>query len=683
MPEPRRPLDAAAPPRTARRASLSEVAALRVQAAILAEIRDAIVVTDLDGHITYWNDGATALFGYTAQEMLGRTPSEIYPPDEPDLPSRIGSEFVGDWRGIRKDGSSVWVRLHARPLLDSLGMPIGGIGVATDLTERKRDELERQRLATAVEQSAESIVITDADASIVYVNPAFERATGYASEEVLGANPRILKSGVQSPTFYHAMWAAISNGLPWVADMTNRRKDGTLFQEEAVFTPMTDEDGSITGYVAVKRDVTRQRQTEAEGTAAIRERALIADTLRQLPAGMPAEATGQAVCQQVVNLTGLAHAHLFLFGRDGYATPIGLATYDGTVGSGRRLPLFRSQQLRERSAVGPWIEDWVERPGHPHNKMLRALGIRAAAYVPVPAGGGIAGLLIGGSSDVGATGILSNALPALLDVAEIAGMLLDPAIALNGETDRSRQRVSEMIEARAFSTVFQPILDLGSRRVVGYEALTRFDDRTPPDRFFAEARRLDMERELEIATMRAALAASEALPPGGFLSLNASPDLIAEPTELAELLAVRDRPIVLEVTEHAPIDDYSALRQALLAIGPDIRLAVDDAGAGVANFDHLVGLRPQFIKIDSRLVRGVNTDPARQALTVALLHFASSTDSRIIAEGIETEPELTVLRHLGVELGQGFLLARPAPATELATKRPSDPSVHLRAISGG
>jgi PAS domain S-box-containing protein len=654
-----------------------------MHAGILAEIRDAVVVTDVQGRVTYWNDGATRIFGYTADEVLGRTPEFMYADDDPDLASRVGDDLVEEWRGVRKDGSTVWIQLHARPLLDEGGQPIGGIGVATDITDRKRNDEERQRLAMAVEQAAESVVITDAQARIVYVNPSFERLTGYSRDEVIGKNPRILKSGIQSATFYDAMWAAISNGLPWVADMTNRRKDGTLFQEEVVVTPMKDGTGTITGYVAVKRDVTRERALEAEGTAAIRERALIVETLRNLPIGMSPEATGQAVCQQVVGMSGLLHAHLFLFADDGHAVPIGLATHDGRVAQRRQLPIARSLQLHARASEGPWIEDWKERQGHPHNQMLQDLGVRAAAYVPVRVRGELVGLIIAGAGTSGAALALSNVLPGLVDFAEVAGALLEPTLAAGSETAVARKRLAGIIAKRAFHPVFQPIVDLRSQEIAGFEALTRFDDGTRPDIAFSEARRLGMEHELEIATMREALNEARHLPSDGFLSLNTSPTLITQDTGLGDLLAARTRSIVLEVTEHEAIVDYDALRRALREIGPDLHLAVDDAGAGVANFHHLVGLRPQFIKVDQGLVRDVDSDPARQALIVALLHFARSTDCRVIAEGIQTEPELTTLRKLGVELGQGYLLGRPAPVAELQARRaPVHAAPKLRVIRG-
>jgi EAL domain-containing protein (putative c-di-GMP-specific phosphodiesterase class I) len=118
---------------------------------------------------------------------------------------------------------------------------------------------------------------------------------------------------------------------------------------------------------------------------------------------------------------------------------------------------------------------------------------------------------------------------------------------------------------------------------------------------------------------------------------------------------------VLEVTEHEVVEDYQALRKAVIALGPDIRLAVDDAGAGVANFGHIIELRPDFVKLDISLVRGVNADLGRQAMVAGMGHFARTTGCRLIAEGVETEEEARTLTEFGVECGQGYLLGRPEP----------------------
>jgi len=120
---------------------------------------------------------------------------------------------------------------------------------------------------------------------------------------------------------------------------------------------------------------------------------------------------------------------------------------------------------------------------------------------------------------------------------------------------------------------------------------------------------------------------------------------------------------VLEVTEREPIDDYGAFRKASAALGDRVDWAVDDAGAGYASLRHIIELRPRYVKLDRGLVSGINADPIRQALVAGMLHFSSSMGVELIAEGVETEAERLTLHELGVPLGQGFLFARPAPAS--------------------
>ena len=170
--------------------------------------------------------------------------------------------------------------------------------------------------------------------------------------------------------------------------------------------------------------------------------------------------------------------------------------------------------------------------------------------------------------------------------------------------------------------------------------------------------------ELETATLAAAVRDAGRLPPDAWLSVNVSPSLLDDPARLVAILAHRTRPITLEITEHEAIDDYGPIHAAMRALGSDVRLAVDDAGAGVANFRHLVELRPALIKIDAGLIRGCNADVSRQALVVGLVHFAAVSGAVVLAEGIETEAEQETVERLGVTLGQGYRLARPAPIEE-------------------
>ncbi len=548
-------------------------------------------------------------------------------------------------------------------LLEELASDLGyGVATLRARVAAARGEAERRRLATAIEQSADAVVITDTSGAIEYVNPAFERATGYSSDEVLGRNPRILKSGVQGPAFYAAMWATLSNGSSFVGDLTNRRKDGSLFQEEAVISPIHDGAGAVTSYVAVKRDVTRERALEAAHDRMSRERAMIARSLADVMVLPTAAATAEAICRQVAGLSGVGTASLAYFGLDGPAMPLAFIRADGVPARSRRLPFQRSRTLRERAEEGPWVEAWVRRPWHPYDRLHLDLGTKALAYAPVRHGGRLIGILTVTSADADAVPRLTEFLPALLEFAGFAGALIGPAVADLTEAGSARQSVAEIIRTAAFEPFFQPIVDLATGAHAGYEALTRFASGIAPDLVFADARVAGLEPELELATIRAAISAATGLPDGAWLSLNVSPNLLTANRQLDAVLARSDRRVVLEVTEHVPVADYAVLRTAIARLKPEVRIAIDDAGAGVANFSHIVELRPAFVKLDMRLVRGIEADRTRQALILGLLHFASESQSQTIAEGVETQEELATLRELGVPLAQGYLLGRPAPA---------------------
>ncbi|HEX7949318.1 MAG TPA: EAL domain-containing protein [Candidatus Limnocylindrales bacterium] len=554
-------------------------------------------------------------------------------------------------------------------LLEQLAADLGyGVRTLRARAVHAAEEAERARLATAIEQTAESVVVTDPDANIVYVNPAFERVSGYPAAEVIGRNPRILQSGVHPPAVYAAMWATLAAGGTWTGELVNRRKDGTTYTEEVSIAPVVDAAGALASYVAVKRDVTHLREVETKLEGKTRTHAQIAATLARLQPGETPEVTGQAIADALLGLDGMDSPTVLIFDEAGRAVVLGRGgDRTGPVGVGGTLPERRSAYLLDRARAGAWTERWVPGPEDgDYGVRFVASGLVAAAYVPIPGEHGPIGILAVGTTDPSRADRLADQLLALGEFAPTARLLLERPLHERFDRSRSRTRIESIVADEAFHPVFQPIVDLGSRQPIGYEALTRFDDGTAPNLVFAEARRCGLERELESATLRAAVAESAALPVDRFVSLNVSPGFITAGDELREILAARTRAIVVEVTEHDHVEDYGALRSAFVALGSGLRLAVDDAGAGVANFTHLVELRPQLVKVDIGLVRGVNADLTRQALIVALLHFAGATDCQVVAEGIETEAERAVLQELEVPLGQGYLFGRPAEASAWA-----------------
>jgi EAL domain-containing protein (putative c-di-GMP-specific phosphodiesterase class I) len=213
------------------------------------------------------------------------------------------------------------------------------------------------------------------------------------------------------------------------------------------------------------------------------------------------------------------------------------------------------------------------------------------------------------------------------------------------------------------TVVFQPIVDLASATVAGYEALARFPGTAGPDVWFAAAAEAGLGAELEALALRRALAALPDLPPNTFLTVNVSPHLLGTaPVAAAFAEPASLRRVVVELTEHMPTPDLAALREQTAALrGRGALIAIDDAGSGYAGLQQLAEVRPQLVKLDRALVAGADTDPVKAALAEMVGSFTSRIDAWLLAEGIETVGELAVFARLGVPLAQGWLLGRPAP----------------------
>ncbi|AWN48104.1 diguanylate phosphodiesterase [Methylobacterium terrae] len=245
------------------------------------------------------------------------------------------------------------------------------------------------------------------------------------------------------------------------------------------------------------------------------------------------------------------------------------------------------------------------------------------------------------------------------------------------EQDARRRRIADTIATEAVEMVFQPIYRTADGRLAAFEALARFAPipGMGPDAWFAEAAEVGLGEELEFLALRKALRAAPSLPAGVKLTVNLSPAALASP-RLAEALAgaALDR-LVVELTEHAAVASYEALRDALGPFrGRGLCLAIDDVGAGHATLRHVLDLAPEFIKLDMSLIRDIDTHTGRRALTEALTGYGRRIGCEIVAEGVETEAEYAVLRGIGVTRVQGFLTGRPMALADAAALPPSEPA---------
>lgn len=230
------------------------------------------------------------------------------------------------------------------------------------------------------------------------------------------------------------------------------------------------------------------------------------------------------------------------------------------------------------------------------------------------------------------------------------------------ERQQTIARIRAVIDGSGLLMHFQPIFSLRDGRLLGVEALARFlpEPRRTPDVWFADATSVGLGVELELAAVRAALSELPSLPAASYLSINLSAEAVLDPATMQLLTSAAPERLVVELTEHAAVEDYPVLVRALDKIrGAGVRLAVDDAGAGFASLRHILRLRPDIIKFDLELTRGIDGDPARRALAYALGMFAAEMSAVVVAEGVETAGELAVLRDIGADAAQGFYLGRP------------------------
>ncbi|MCC6833032.1 MAG: GGDEF domain-containing protein [Thermoleophilia bacterium] len=348
-----------------------------------------------------------------------------------------------------------------------------------------------------------------------------------------------------------------------------------------------------------------------------------------------------------------------------------------------------------RSAIGPGVWGrigpdrfcWVGRVADAAQARASAEAVVAAAARNT-AGLGARGAVVMSPADAATAANVEAAIAEALEAASLNDRdvvafdrgLLDGAAA-EGSYSASfrsrRERIAQVIgDPAALRPVFQPIVRMDTLKVMGHEALSRFElePRRGPDQWIGEAHQVGLGLELEAECLRRAVARRDEIPGSTYLSLNASPQLILS-GQLDQLMpAGRLDWLLIEITEHEQVQDYGQLADRLGNLrSRGARVAVDDLGAGHSTLRHLMRLRPDYAKLDRSIVQEIDADPAKQALVRSMVAFGREMDTVLVSEGVETLAELEVLRDIGVELGQGYLFRRPA----------AEMTGHLAAVAPG
>lgn len=634
---------------------------------------------DREGRIAYANPALAALTGWTTSELIGRSVFDLVPPASRD---RARAGFATSANGgpmhphqttelMTRSGARRLVDLNTALLRDEGGEIVGAAFIGEDVTEREALRRERERLSLAVDVMPGSVILLDPEGLIVDVNPAFERMSGCSKGEVIGRHAwDVVVGEVLPPGSWGDIGATLATGRAWAGEWVLHRKDGAPYREEATINPVRDDSGKIVNFVCVARDVTREREAQTALERELRERIDVAAALGRLQPGGTAEATAATICRELHALRGVDVAVVITFGPAGEATVLAVdAPTTFPMATGDRLPAARAAYLAERALTGPWAEHWQPRAEDGvYARTMTKAGVRGAAYAPIRNGEGLLGLLTIAALSEETADYMVTHLPVVAEFGATASVLLAPELEADRRISARHSQIATIIASRAFYLVFQPIVDIEGGDVVGYEALTRFMDGARPDHRFADAWTVDLGADLELATLDAAITLARELPAARWLDVNVSPRLLDDPGRVRAMLAKADRPVIVEITEHDTVANYRALRDAIGSLGDSVRTAVDDAGAGIANFAHIVELRPDFVKLDIGLVRGVNANLGRQAIVVAMRHFARVSGCRLIAEGVETEAEAKSLAALGVDFGQGYWYGRPATADALTAE---------------
>lgn len=663
------------------RAADAALAASEERFRLLAERSQDVVyrVSTADRRLEYISPAATTLTGYTPAEFYADPDlwTRLVHPDDralverrPREPAEIAAPAVLRW--IARDGSTVWTEHRSVPVFDAEGSLVAVEGVARDVTRSveaegllRESEARFREFLSKIEIGA---LMLDASARIVFINDHLLQILERPRDEMLGSDWFAILPDRERPDVQEVFGRAFESG-----NLSGSREHGILTgsgeERRLLWTSVLqkDVDGHVVGVASVAHDVTELHRAEDELILEARVRALLSEAIQAAERTSSLEEAATSVCDGLASLPGIHVVDLVGFLGSGDAVVVAHSGPDGLPGPGDQLSEARARHLQERATAGAWGERPESDPQEGEiSEEMRAVGVQALAFGPIRHGDDVMGVLVVGTRDSRFAAVVADKMPSLVSFGASSNTVLVERLEARRREYRLRGTFDALLATRAFHPVFQPIVELESGETIGYEGLTRFDSGERPDVCFADAWSVGMGAELELATLEAAIAAARSLPAGRWLDLNISPRLLQTPERLTPLLAAADRPLVVEITEHELIEDYAAVREAAAALGSDVRLAVDDAGVGIANFGHIIELRPDFVKIDISLVRRVNADPGRQALVVAMRHFARTAGCRLVAEGVESDEERRTLRMLGVEFGQGHWFGRPEPVEHWA-----------------
>jgi diguanylate cyclase (GGDEF)-like protein/PAS domain S-box-containing protein len=646
-------------------------------------------------------DGSRLLYVNAAvEEIYGRPTHEFYENPElwfevihPDDLERVraGNERMHalgradyEHRILRPDGAERWVHSRTVVVADGEGRPLRIGGLLSDITQRKKAERELELAAAVFEKSREVIMVTDAQRRLLAVNPAFEELSGYRAEEVLGADPRLLKSGRQDDAFYASMWRDLAANDYWHGELWNRHKSGRMYPQWTAITAVRGADGAVSNYIAIGSDLTDRKQAEASI-----ERLQWFDVVTGLPNRAQLRVRVQASLAQLGE-RGYALLHIGLDRFHAVNESLGHAQGDVVLRQiAQRLVAAAPQGSLLARIDGDEFALWIE-GGETDRALEAADGLRAAVRAPLEVDGQELSLTacIGVSCaprDAGeldslmrfAAAALTRAKASSRDVCEFYQPALNAAVCEQLELESALRLALPRGE---FALHYQPQVDLRDGRILGFEALLRWNrpghPSISPAQFVPIAERCGLIVGLGAWVLDEACRQAREWRDSGLASVRIAVNVSAAQVVRADLVGtvrgaldkhgLPPHALELEVTESALVVDVAGVVERLDALAElGVELALDDFGTGYSNLSYLKRFPLQRLKLDRSFVTHVVEDDYDDAIARAVVAVGQALGLDVLAEGIETVEQAEHLRGIGCVQGQGYLYSRPLAARDV------------------
>ena len=658
-----------------------------------------IVVNDNQGEILEWNLGAEKTFGYSAEEALGKPLSLLIPERHLQAHTEGFSHALknGELKhsgvsheltGLRKNGEEFPLQLTLSCWKRDEHLFFSAI--VLDSTERKKREARIRTLSQAIEQSPVSVIITDTDGKIEYVNSSFEQVTGYSSSDVSGKNPRILKSGNTTNQCYQELWQTICDGDAWRGELQNRKKNGDLFWEQVHIAPVFDESGMTRHFLAVKEDITQRKKQEEQilhqahfdQLTDLPNRFLALDrlSLRMKEADRNKERVAVLFLDlddfKKVNDT-LGHDtgdHALLEAAKRLKDTLRGSDTIGRMGGDEFIVILGGlEKTTDASLVAEHLLNRFREAFIIENReLMLTLSIGIAVY-----------------PDDGNTPLelIRNADSALYhSKAEGRNTFTYYTEAINNEISRRftlEEQLRGALERNELRLCYQPQVDVSNRRIVGVEALLRWSHPTlgnvSPVEFIPVAEDTGLIVPIGEFVIREALAAAISWQKEGKgkikVAVNLSPrqfrsaNLIAFIKESLNQFEFPGEYLELELTEGVLMSGHSYIEDALSALSQlGISIAMDDFGTGYSSLSYLRSYPFDVVKIDRSFVQDIPRDQGDRELVNATITMAHGLGMKVLAEGVETADQLQQLADMGCDMAQGYLFSRPISAEEMSEK---------------